>query len=117
MTKGRALILYLLPEAVIALGAKISLFVKAAQGGMFPLRVASVDAPWHMVWIGGMQLGLFKGVRTYQLSASSSKATQFDMSEDFSGILAGLIGKLIPDMQPTFDEFAQCLKIEAERHR
>jgi Polyketide cyclase / dehydrase and lipid transport len=29
--------------------------------------------------------------------------------------LAGLIGKSIPDLQPAFDEFAQCLKREAER--
>lgn len=102
-------------EGNIALGAKVSLFVKAAQGRAFPLRVASLDAPQHMVWIGGMPFGLFKGTRTYQLSASSSKATLFNMREEFSGALAGLIGKSIPDLQPAFDEFAQCLKIEAER--
>jgi hypothetical protein len=37
------------------------------------------------------------------------------MREEYTGPLAGLIGKFIPDLQPAFDEFAQCLKREAER--
>lgn len=102
-------------EGKVVINAKIKLFVKAAPGRAFPLRVVSLNAPQHMVWIGGMPVRLFKGTRTYQLSASSSETTQFHMREEFTGILAGLIGKSIPDMQPTFDEFAQCLKIEAER--
>jgi hypothetical protein len=104
-------------EGKVAIGAKITLFVRAAQGRAFPLRVVSLDAPQNMVWVGGMPLGLFKGTRTYQLSATSSKATLFTMREEFSGALAGLIGRSIPDMQPVFDEFAQCLRFEAERHR
>jgi hypothetical protein len=32
-----------------------------------------------------------------------------------TGPLVGLIAKFIPDLQPVFDEFAQCLKREAER--
>jgi hypothetical protein len=68
-----------------------------------------------MVWAGGMPLGLFKGTRVYELATSTAAPTVFSMREDYTGPLAGLIGKSIPDLQPAFDEFAQCLKREAER--
>jgi hypothetical protein len=36
------------------------------------------------------------------------------MREEYRGLLAGLIGRSIPDLQPAFDEFAAALKREAE---
>jgi hypothetical protein len=36
------------------------------------------------------------------------------MEEVFDGLLAGTIGKSIPNLQPAFDEFAACLKRRAE---
>jgi hypothetical protein len=68
-----------------------------------------------MVWVGGMPFGLFKGTRIYELSVLSDLATVFTMREGYTGPLANLIGKSIPDLQPAFDEFAQCLKREAEK--
>jgi hypothetical protein len=74
-----------------------------------------LDAPRRMVWQGGMPLGLFRGTRSYEISAPSAAATVFCMREEYSGPLAGLIGRSIPDLQPAFDEFAQCLKRAAEQ--
>ncbi len=37
------------------------------------------------------------------------------MREEFTGLLAPLITKSIPDLQPAFDEFVHCLKTAAER--
>jgi hypothetical protein len=96
-------------------GAKVTVFVKQNPGRAFPLRVIELDAPRRMVWAGGMPLGLFRGTRVYELAAPSTAAVVFSMREDYTGPLAGLIGKSIPDLQPGFDEFAQCLKREAER--
>ena len=39
---------------------------------------------------------------------------EFKMREEFTGLRAPLITKSIPDPQPTFDEFAACLKKKAE---
>jgi hypothetical protein len=36
------------------------------------------------------------------------------MREEFTGLMAPLITRSIPDLTPTFDEFAQCLKKAAE---
>ena len=43
-----------------------------------------------------------------------TEGVEFSMREEFTGLLAPLIGKSIPDMQPTFDEFAGALKKAAE---
>jgi hypothetical protein len=39
----------------------------------------------------------------------------FEMRETFSGFLAPLIGRRLPDLQPAFDTFAAALKRVAER--
>jgi len=67
-----------------------------------------------MVWSDGMPLGLFRGVRTYRLDPAGS-GTAFSMTEEFSGPLAGLITKAIPDLTESFNQFADGLKAAAER--
>jgi hypothetical protein len=67
-----------------------------------------------MVWKGGLPLGLFQGERTFTLAAGSNGDVEFSMREEFTGLLAPLIGRTIPDLQPAFDEFARDLKRAAE---
>lgn len=61
-----------------------------------------------------MPLGLFKGVRTFRLRARDDGEIEFAMREVYSGLLAPLITKSIPDLQPAFDAFAAALKAKAE---
>lgn len=102
-------------EGRIALGEKVTVHVKLAAGRAFPVKVVVFDAPRRMVWRGGMPLGLFKGERTYELHSLGAKGVEFTMRESFTGFLAPLIAKSIPDLQPAFDAFAACLKARAER--
>jgi hypothetical protein len=97
----------------IALGEKVTVHVKAAPGRAFPVKVVAFEPPFHMVWQGGLPFGLFKGTRTYSLRPSGPEETAFDMREVYSGPLAGLITRSIPDLQPAFDEFAACLYARA----
>ena len=99
----------------IALGEKITVHVNAAPGRTFPVRVVACEAPRRLVWCGGMPLGLFVGERTFGLLPAGYAGVEFTMDEDYAGILAPLITKSIPDLQPAFDEFAACLKAYAER--
>jgi len=101
-------------EGRIAPGETIKLFVKINPGRAFPVKVSEMTPPRRMVWSGGMPLGLFKGERTFTLSPNADGTTQFTMVEQFTGPLAPLIGKSIPDLQPAFDEFAAALKRESE---
>jgi hypothetical protein len=61
-----------------------------------------------------MPLGLFKGVRTYRLSPHEDGTTGFAMREEYTGPLTNMIWKSIPDLQPSFDQFAKGLKAKAE---
>ncbi|HUO52800.1 MAG TPA: hypothetical protein VMT93_09785, partial [Gemmatimonadaceae bacterium] len=63
----------------------------------------------------GMPLGLFKGERTYSITPAGDGSVQFEMRETYTGPLAGMIVKSIPDLQPAFEEFAKALKARAER--
>ena len=61
-----------------------------------------------------MPLGLFKGQRTFALTPGENDEVEFSMREEYTGLLAPLIGRSIPDLQPAFDEFGSDLKCAAE---
>lgn len=100
-------------EGKIAPGEKIKVHAKVNPDRAFPVKVSEFEAPRRMVWSGGMPLGLFKGERVFKLDPVDG-GVKFSMDEKFTGPLAGLIGKSIPDLQPSFDEFAANLKAKAE---
>jgi hypothetical protein len=78
--------------------------------------VAELVPPQRIVWTSGTPLGLFQGVRTYSLAPTAdAMGTDFAMTEAYSGALAGLIGRSIPDLGPSFEAFADALKVAAER--
>ncbi len=80
----------------------------------FKLNVSNVEPPNRMVWWDGMPLGLFKGVRTFTVSAMEGGKSEFNMEEVYSGLMAPLITKSIPDMTESFEKFADGLKEAAE---
>lgn len=101
-------------EGRIAPGETVKVFAKISPGRAFPVKVVSFTPPQRMVWSSGMPFGLFKGERTFTLTPRG-RTTEFSMLEEFTGLLAPLIGLSIPDLQPAFDEFAAALKARAER--
>lgn len=101
-------------DGLIALGERITVHAKVAPGRAFPVKVVALDAPRRMVWSGGMPLGLFKGEREFELREATGGGVEFTMREDYTGLLAPLVAKSIPDLQPAFDEFAACLKARGE---
>ena len=101
-------------EGTIALGEKVKLVSTVNPKRAFSLNVVEMVAPKRMVWSDGMPLGLFKGVRTYELTPTDGGGTEFTMEESYSGILAGMITKTIPDMTESFEQFADGLKVAVE---
>ena len=79
------------------------------------MKVTVVSPGRGMTWLGGMPLGVFKGVRTYHLAPAGDGATTFTMREEFTGPLVPLIWRTMPDFQPSVDKFASGLKARAER--
>ena len=98
----------------IAPRERVTIHAKATPGRAFPLTVTAFEPARRMVWTGGMPLGLFTGMRTFTLTPQPDGSVAFAMREEFSGLLAPLITRPIPDLQPVFDAFASDLKRHAE---
>jgi len=101
-------------EGTVAVGESVKVTVTANPGCAFAVKVTALEAPRRMVWAGGMPLGLFRGTRTYLLDDAAG-STVFTMDEVYTGPMAGLITRSIPDLAPSFEEFAACLKARSER--
>jgi hypothetical protein len=100
-------------EGDIAEGNKIKAYTKLAPGRAFAVKVTEIVEGQKMVWVGGMPLGLFKGIRTFELEQMAD-GTRFRMREDFSGPMLPLIKSSLPDMNEPFAQFASGLKARAE---
>jgi hypothetical protein len=101
-------------EGRIAPGEKITIRSEAAPGRAFPVKVTHYEPPARLELRGGMPLGLFRGVRTFEISAASGGGTSFRVREEYSGPLVGLIWRSMPDLGPSFEQFAQGLKRRVE---
>lgn len=97
----------------ISVGNKVELVSTVNPKRTFKLNVTEMSEPSKMVWSDGMPLGLFKGERTYTVEPDGS-GSKFTMVEEYTGLMAPLITKSIPDMTESFTQFADGLKTGAE---
>jgi uncharacterized protein YndB with AHSA1/START domain len=104
-------------EGKIATGETIKIRSQAAPGRAFPVKVTRFEPPAHLRFSGGMPLGLFRGVRTYEVSPDANGHAQFRMREEYTGPLLPLIWRSMPDLGPSFERFARGLKQQVESGR
>jgi uncharacterized protein YndB with AHSA1/START domain len=91
-------------EGDIALGNKITVYMKAMPDKGFPVSVIEFKQPSKMVWKDDT------GVRTYSLRESGTGLTTFSMVE----VLAIEIAPNVPDMRPTFVQYGVDLRRAAQ---
>lgn len=101
-------------EGVIAEGAKIKVFAAVSPDRAFPVHVTLSADHRVMTWTGGMPLGLFRGVRVFTLEAHDDGGVHLHVREEYTGVLLPLIGRTIPDLQPSFDQYVAGVKARAE---
>jgi hypothetical protein len=101
-------------EGRIAMGETLKIRSQAAPGRAFPVRVTRFDPPARLRFSGGMPLGLFRGVRTYELAGEAGGQVTFRMREEYNGPLLPLIWRSMPDLGPSFQRFATGLKQHVE---
>jgi hypothetical protein len=101
-------------EGRIAPGERIKVVSQANPKRAFPVKVSEFTPGQTMTWTGGMPLGLFKGVRTFTLTPQDDGATRFAMREEYTGPLLPMIWRSMPDLGPSFQQFASGLKKRAE---
>lgn len=95
-------------DGTIAPGSTFRLWSEVSPKRAFTLSVTAFEPDRRMVWRSGMPLGLFRGERTFSLEPEGG-STRFRMREIYSGPLAGLIARSIPDLTPSFETFANGL--------
>lgn len=100
-------------DGEIRAGATFKLWSEVSPKRAFALTVSAFEPGRSMIWESGMPFGLFRGIRRFALSPRPD-GTQFSMSEEYSGALAGLIGRSIPDLTPSFEKFADGLASAAK---
>jgi hypothetical protein len=101
-------------EGTIVPGGTIKVYTKLDPERAFPVEVTELTPPKKMVWTGGLPFGLFRAERIFTLTPSAG-GCEFFMREQFSGPLASLMTRSMPDLQPSFNEFADALRRRVER--
>lgn len=101
-------------EGSIENGERIKVHTAVSPKRAFPVTVHIDRAAGVMTWAGGMPLGLFRGVRTFHVTATDDR-TEFTMREEFTGPMLGPIWRSMPDLAPSFAQFASGLTAQAER--
>lgn len=99
-------------DGKIGLGEKLVLHTTLSKRA-FTVSVTELSHASRMIWKSGLPLGLFKGVRTFELTPGSD-SVHFKLQEVFTGPLSPLFGRMIPDLNPSFLKFVQGLKAEVE---
>jgi hypothetical protein len=103
-------------QGPISLDGTVSLVSTVNPKRTFKVDVDVMEPPRRLVWSDGMPLGLFKGERTFLLEPSGG-GTRFTMTEEYTGLMSGMIFKSIPDLTESFNQFADGLKSAAEAAR
>ena len=98
----------------ISPGEKIKITSEVNPKRPFAAKVTEMNKDKDMTWQGGMPFGLLKGIRNFRLTPQDDGSTKFDMVEEFSGPMLGIVSKSMPDLQPSLDKFAKGLKKAAE---
>jgi hypothetical protein len=99
----------------IAPSETIKVVSGANPGRTFPVKVTGLNPNRSMTWSGGMPLGLFKGVRTFTLTPAGDGMTRFQVREEYTGPLLSMMWRSMPDLGPSFAQFANGLKRRAEQ--
>ncbi len=107
-------------EGRIAPGSKFRLWSEVSPERAFRLQVTVFELHRRMVWQGGMPLGLFAGVRVFvieDLPGHAQPRVRLHIKETFLGLLSGMICRSMPDLQPSFAQFADGIKRLAEERQ
>lgn len=94
------------------LGGKIRMHTDLSSTTI-PVEVAEFVPPRRMVWRGGLPFGLMTGTRTFSLGEADG-VTTFELHEVFTGPLVGILGRFMPDLQPSFEAHVEGLRARIE---
>lgn len=101
-------------EGKIEKDAVLQLFTVSKPQQPMALKVSNLVYPKTFTLSGGLPLNLFRGDRTFTLTPQPDGTTEFKMGEVFSGLLEPVMGRMIPDLTPSFESYLAGLKKKCE---
>ncbi|HEY6788183.1 MAG TPA: SRPBCC domain-containing protein [Trebonia sp.] len=101
-------------EGRITAGGTVKIRSQAVPGRAFPVKVTAFEPLARLRFNGGLPLGIFRSVRTYELAPAAGGGTAFRVREEYTGPLLGLIWRSMPDLGPSFERFARGLKLRVK---
>jgi hypothetical protein len=101
-------------EGRVALGERLTLYATMIRNRPLEVTVTEIRPGEVMRWRGGLPFGLAVIDRTYRLDGQQGGGTVLTVHEDHSGPLAGLLGRTTPDLNPSFRQFCDGLKVRTE---
>ncbi len=103
-------------EGELARDAKLTVTFRKPRITMRP-RVTALEPGHHLEWLGRMGIrGIFDGRHRFEVTAEEG-GTRFRQSEQFSGFLVPLLGRMLAATEKNFAAFNQALKVEVERRQ
>jgi hypothetical protein len=101
-------------EGTIGPGQRFKAFTKLSPGRPFPVTVTEFVPNERMTRSGGIPSGLFKGVRSFNLSPSGDGSVVCTVREEFTGPPLSSLARSLPDMTRPFEDFAAGLNARTE---
>lgn len=102
-------------DGVVAIGQDLVVHPAVARGDRTRWTVTEIRPGEGMRWQRGLPLGAFTAERAFRLDPQRDGSTEFVVREACTGPLAGLVMRSVPDLNPTFRQFAAGLKARAEK--
>jgi hypothetical protein len=102
-------------DGAVSIGQDLTVHPSAAHGDRTRWTVTEIRPGESMRWQRGLPLGAFTAERTFRLDPQADGTTEFTVREQCSGPLAGLAMRAVPDLNPSFRQFAGGLKARAEQ--
>jgi hypothetical protein len=99
----------------VALGERLTIHATMIRTRPFAVTVTEIRPREGMRWQAGLPFALALIERNYHLDAQDDGDTVLTVREDHTGVLAGLLGRRTPDLNPSFRQFCAGLKARAER--
>ena len=100
-------------EGEIKQGTKITLWNQVAPNQAFKISISQLTPNQSMTWESGMPFKVFYGRRVFTVQADGD-GTLFTMTETYTGMLLPLMWRVMPDLAPSFEIFADGVKRMAE---
>ena len=98
-------------------GTQLKVVLKNGKGtSVFKPKVVSVKVNSAFAWLGSLPLGMFTGHHQFRIEKINEKEVKFIQTEEFSGLLSGILLKLIGEAtKQSFMAMNEALKTKAEK--